>query len=527
MNRRTLLQGTAAALAAHTLARPAIAQSASNQVLRFVPRTDLSVLDPIWTTTYPTRDHGFLVFDTLFGMDGAYRAVPQMLEAASQDGLVWTLRLRDGLRFHDGEPVLARDCAESIRRWGKRDAFGQSLIAATDEIAAPDDRTVRIRLRHPFPLPDALAKVSASPCFIMPERLAKTDAAKQVTEMVGSGPYRFIAAERVAGSRVAYEKFDGYKPRADGPVEWTAGPKVARFQRIEWHIIPDAATIAAALQRGEVDYWLGPEPDLLPLLRRDKAVVVRQLDPTGYMGNMRFNQLQPPFDNPAIRRAVLRAVNQADYMQAVAGTDPAMWRAGVGTFCPGTPMANDAGMQALLSPRDLDAAKRELRAAGYKDEPVVMLGGMDIPIIRALSEVSADLFKKLGFNLDFQAIDWPTVVARRVKKDPVSQGGWSVFHTWFAGLDQMTPAVHSFLRGNGDKAAVGWPTSPEIERLRDEWLRADTLAGQQEIARKLQVQAFQDVPYVPLGQQRNNSAYRADLQGMVEGVPVFWNVHRA
>lgn len=524
MRRRDLL-----ALGAAALAAPRLARGQSRQVLRFVPRADLSVLDPIWTTTYQTRDHAFLVFDTLFGMDGAFRPVPQMLEGAGveADGLLWTLRLRDGLRFHDGEPVLARDCAASIRRWGKRDTFGQALLAATEEIEAPDDRNIRIRLKHPFPLlPDALGKVPSNPCVIMPERLARTDAFTQVTEMVGSGPFRFVAAERVAGSRAVYERFAGYVPRADGAVEWTAGPKVAHFERIEWVIIPDAATAAAALQRGEVDWWLGPEVDLLPLLRRNRRVAVRQIDPTGYIGNLRFNHLHPPFDNPAIRRAVLTAVRQSDFMQAVVGPNPELWQDGVGTFCPGTPMANTAGLEALTGPRDLEAAKRALAAAGYRGERVVVLGGVDIPIIRALTEVSADLFRRLGMDVDYQAIDWPTVVQRRARTEAPEQGGWSVFCTWFTGLDHLNPAVHAFLRGNGRQATAGWPTSPEIERLRDAWLAAPDLAAQQKIAGDLQRQALVDLPYIPLGQTRNMSAYRADLEGVVTGIPVFWNIRR-
>ena len=142
--------------------------------------------------------------------------------------------------------MLARDCVASIRRWGARDGFGQALLAATDEISAPDDRTIVFRLKYPFPLlPDALAKTPPSMCPIMPERLAATDPYKQVTEMVGSGPYRYKADERVAGSRVVYERNTKYVPRPDGTPDGTAGPKIAHFDRIEWQIIPDAGTVAA------------------------------------------------------------------------------------------------------------------------------------------------------------------------------------------------------------------------------------------------------------------------------------------
>ena len=534
MKRRQFLASSAAALAAPLavplaapLAAPAVARGAAANVLRFVPQTDVAVLDPIWTTTYPTRDHAYMVFDTLYGMDGSYAASPQMAAGAvvDDDRRRWRIGLREGLRFHDGTPVLARDCVASIRRWGARDAFGQALMAATDELSAPDDRTIQFRLKQPFPLlPDALGKAPPSMCAMMPERLALTDPYTQVTEMVGSGPFRFKADERVPGSLLVYEKFADYIPRSGGNPDWTAGPKIVHLDRVEWHVIPDAGTAAAALSRGEVDWWWLPDADLLPMLNRDKGVLVRQNDPTGLIGTMRMNQLQPPFDNPALRRAVLGAVTQADFMQAVAGDDPARWRDGVGVFCPGTPLASDAGMAVLTAPRDLARSRAAVAASGYKGERVVVLGASDIASSKALSDVGQDLLKQLGLNVDYQVSDWGTLVQRRAKMDPVAAGGWSVFHTFWSGLDQFSPAGHVFLRANGKHAAPGWPDSPALEQLRADWFAAPDLPAQQAIAAKMQLQAFQDVPYIPLGQQLTATAMRRQVGGVLRGIPVFWNI---
>ena len=524
MDRRNFVQAGLAALA-----MPHLAGAAEARVLRFVPQADLAVLDPVWTTAYQTRDHAFLVFDTLFGQDAGYGGQPQMLEAAvaEADGLRWRLVLRPGLRFHDNEPVLARDCVASIRRWGARDTFGQALLAATDALFAEDDRTIVFRLRAPFPLlPDALAKTAPSPCVMMPARLAATDPFKQVVEMVGSGPYRFLPDERIPGARVAYARFDGYVPRDGGVPSRTAGPKRTGFDRVEWAIIPDAATASAALQRGEVDWWLAANPDLLGRLRADRRLVVRTQDPTGVIATMRFNQLHPPFDNPGLRRAVLGAVQQSEYMQAVSGPDRAQWADGVGYFCPGTPLANAAGMEALTAPRDLDRSRRAVAESGYKGERVALLVPTDIPSTNALAEVTAALFRSLGLNLDAQAMDWGSAVQRRTSMEPVERGGWSVFQTSWSGLDHATPAGHPFLRGNGRAAAPGWPDSPAIESLRDDWLRAPDPAAQRGLAEQLQAQAFRDVPYVPLGQQFQQTAYRAELSGILPGMPVFWNVVR-
>jgi peptide/nickel transport system substrate-binding protein len=526
MKRRTLLKAGLAATA--TLAAPRIGNAAAEKPLRFVPDADLAIVDPVVTTSYQTRDHGFMVWDTLYGQDNQYRIRPQMAagHTTENDGKTWKLTLRDGLKFHDGERVLARDAAASIARWSKRDSFGQALGARIDEISAPDNKTVEIRLKEPFALlPDALGHYSPNMCPIMPQRLAETDPSKPITEMIGSGPYRYIANERVPGSRVVYEKFADYIPR-DEPAERTAGGKVVHIERVEWHIIPDTSTVANALMNNEIDWWGTPNSDLILQLKKAKGVVLPVLIPTGSIATMRFNQLQPPFNNAGIRRAVVHAVKQSDYMIAVQGEDPSTWRDGVGYFCPGTPMASDAGMENLTSARNLDAVKKELEAAGYKGERVVLLGPMDIPSTKAIAEVTNDLYKRIGLNVDMQAMDWATLVQRRVKQDSPDQGGWSVFHTSWGGVDQFNPAVHAFLRGNGKDGIMGWPTSARIEELRNAWFRAPDLAAQKEVCRQLQLQAFIDVPYIPLGQALGPTAYRAELKGVLSGLPVFWNITR-
>ena len=523
MKRRGLL------VAAGVLALPHVGRAAEAKVLRFVPAADLAVLDPIWTTSYQSRDHGFMVYDTLWGQDEAFRPQLQMLEQAAPEaaGLAWRLRLRPGLVFHDGTPVLARDCVASIKRWGSRDGFGQALMAATDDLSAPDDRTIVFRLKRAFPLlPDALSKTSPSMCPIMPERLAQTDAFKQVSEVVGSGPFRYLADERVPGDRVVYARFDKYLPRDDGTASRTAGPKRVAFDRVEWKIIQDAATAGAALQRGEVDWWLSANPDLLGRLRADPKLVVRTQDPAGIIATMRFNQLQPPFDNPALRRAIVGAVDQSEYMQAVSGPDRRLWADKVGYFTPGTPLASDAGMAALTGPRDLAASRRAVEASGYKGERVALLMPTDIPSVNAMAEVTADLFRKLGLNLDGQTMDWGTAVQRRTNREPPDKGGWSVFQTSWSGTDHLTPATNIFLRGNGAAAAPGWPDAPAIEALRSEWFGAEDLAAQQRLAAAIQIEALKEVPYIPLGQQFQQSAYRAEIKGVLPGLPVFWNLDR-
>ncbi len=523
MYRRTFLASAGA-----TLAAPGLARAASATTIRFTPEADLAVLDPVWTTASQSGQHAALVYDTLFGQDAQYQPQLQMLEAytVDDDGKHWTMRLRDGLAFHDGEKVLARDCAASVKRWAARDPFGQALAAATDEIAVLDDKTLVLRLKSRFPVLDALARNSGVPCVIMPERLARTDPFTQVTDTTGSGPFIYKADERIAGARVVYARNPKYIPRKDGPIGGTAGPKVAHFERVEWAILPDPTTAAGALQRGEIDWLLTPNADLIDTLRKAQGVTVRVAFPLGSISCMRFNWLQPPFDRAAIRRAVFPAIVQADYMTAMNGEDRTRWRDNVGYFCPGMPMANDAGMEALTGPRSVEAARRNLDAAGYKGEPVVLLAPGDVPYAKILADVTADVLKRVGFNVDYQSMDWGTLVQRRAKQDPLDKGGWSIFQTNWTGADQGTPATHVFLRGNGKAAAPGWPAIARMEDLRDAWLVAPDQATQLRIAREMQALAFQEVPYIPLGQMISATAHRSDLVGMVDNQVAFWNVRR-
>ncbi len=524
MRRRTLLAGAAASLAA-----PAITRAASATTLSFVPEGDVAVLDPVWTTATVSRNHGYLVFDTLYGQDDGYRIQPQMVagHTVEQDGLLWRLTLRDGLVFHDGTPVRAQDAVPSIRRFAARDAFGGALMDATDELSAMSDRVIQFRLKRPFPLlPNALGKSGTPMPCIMPERLALTDPYKQVSEMVGSGPYRFIAAEHVSGSSVVYQRFGAYVPRPDGPPSLTAGRKVAHFDRIEWHVIPDPATAAASLAAGEVDWWQSPSPDLLASIRSSGRIAVENQDPAGGIAVLRFNELFPPFDNPGVRRALLGAIDQDEFMEAAAGSDRSLWKDGVGVFSPGTPLASTTGTAALAGPRDLARVRAELVQAGYRGERVVMLNPSDYPQTSALALVAADLFKRVGMNVDLQTSDWGTVVQRRASRQPPDKGGWNVFFTYLNGTNNLDPASQLGIRGNGDQAWFGWPKAPELEALRAAWFEVPDLAAQTAVCERIQQQFWQDVPYLPLGVYYQPTAYDRTLHGLRSGFPQFYDVSR-
>lgn len=525
MLRRHLLTGAATVLAAPTLAQPQGAR-----VLRFIPQADLTVLDTVLTTAYITRHHSLMVYDQLYGLDSQLRPQPQMVEGHTLEagGLLWRFRLRDGLLFHDGERVTGRDCIASIRRWAQRDALGQVLLSRTAEMAADGDRGFTIRLNRAFgPMLESLAKIGPSALFVMPERLAATEATTAIRETIGSGPFRFVASERVVGARVVYERNPDYRPRETGTASWAAGPKIVHFDRVEWTVMPDPGTSAAALRNGEVDWWENPPNDLGPALRRSRDVVLKRGSPLGTIGTGVFNCLHPPFDKPAVRRAVLRAMSQTDFMSAAAGADPSLWRADAGVFTPGTPLATTAGIEAITGPRDLERSKRELREAGYNNEPVVLLAPSDQPALAALGEVGHDLLRKLGMTVDFRISDWGTLVQRRSSREPADKGGWSMFHTTWNGLDGINPGVMQFLRANGQQAWFGWPDVPKLDALRQAWFDAPDLEGQQRIAEDIQRSVFEEAPYLPTGQYFASTAYRRTITEPISETLAFWGVRRA
>ena len=523
MHRRSFLAATTAALAA-----PALAQPAAARTLRFIPQADVTTLDPMSTTSYAVRNHGHMCWDTLYGLDAAFRPQPQLAEGhtVERDGLLWTFTLRAGPRFHDNEPVRAADAVASIRRWMARDTHGQTLAARLDALRVLDDRRFAIALRRPFgAMLDALGKSSSYPCFVMPERFAGIPATTPLTEVVGSGPYRFLKDEWRSGAQAVYARFDGYVPTPTGTPSVTAGPKLAWFDRVEWRIISDPATAAAALQAGEIDWWERLNPDLRPLLQKAAGVTVDRVETNGTIAMLRPNHLTEPFNDPAVRRAVLDALDPADFMGAI-NSDPSLWRTVLGPFTPGSPLSQGTATSGAGKPDRLDPARAALRGTGKAGARTIVLNPADQPTNSALTVVAEDLFAKLGLHVDDATSDWGTMLARRAKKDPLDKGGWSALIVLFGGEDLNNPGGHPLLRANGGDAWFGWPSDPVLETLRDDWFDAPDDSARAAIGAKINAEFAQSVPYWPLGQYFVDTAYRKDLTDIRRGMCLPLNVRR-
>jgi peptide/nickel transport system substrate-binding protein len=528
--RRELLK-TAAVAATGALAAPRLSLAADAKTLRFIPQANLANLDPIWTTQYVVRNGGLLIWDMLYGIDDKLEPQPQMCEGheASTDFKTWTFKLRPGLKFHDGEPVLAKDVVTSVNRWMVRDAtMGGQIKKRLDALEVVDDRTFRFRLNQPYSkMLFAMGKSNAPTLFIMPERIASTDPYKQISDYIGSGPMRFRKDEWVPGAKAIFERFDGYAPRAE-KANWLAGGKRINFDRIEWQIVPDVATAAAALQNGEVDWWETPSPDLIPLLKQNPNVAVDIADSLGNIGSFRINHLHPPFNDVRARRAIQVALSQEDYMGAVVGDDESLWKTLPSFFTPDTSLYSENGGDVLKGKRDYELAKKLLAEAGYKGEPIALMVATDVPIVKAQGDVTADLLKRIGMNVDYQAVDWGTVGQRRAKKDPPSQGGWNIFHTWHAGADCVSPAPYTALDASGDTAWFGWPKSDLVQAKIAAWFAAPDLAAEKVAIAEVNKAAMDDVVYVPTGFFKGYQAWRKNVSGVVKApFPVFWDVTKA
>jgi peptide/nickel transport system substrate-binding protein len=496
--------------------------------LRVAPHSDLKILDPIWTGGYITRNHGYLIYDTLFAMDEQGEVRPQMVDRyeVSADKLTYTFTLRDGLLWHDGAPVTAEDCIASIKRWAAKDIVGQKILSLTDTLTAVDSRTFAIRLKEPTGLLIfALGKPSVLVPFMMPKRVAETDPNTQISDFTGSGPFVFSAGEWQPGHKVVYVKFDKYKPRAE-PASGLAGGKVAKVDRVEWLWIPDQMQAVNALLADEVDYVESPSHDLLSVLAADPEIRRVMINPLGNQYFFRPNHLHKPFDNPKIRQALWYAFNQKDFLQAVIG-DPEYYRVCKAMFGCGTALASEKGMDGLLE-SNFSRARALLKEAGYDGTPVVLLHSTDLYVLTNLAPVAKSLMERAGFQVDMQSMDWQTLLSRINKKEPPDSGGWNAFLSSYATADISNPVVARMLNAGCEKAFVpGWPCDQKMEMLRDQFVRESDPAKQKEIAEAVQVRATQVTTHIFLGQWYTAVAVRKNVRGMPIGpVPVFWNVEK-
>jgi peptide/nickel transport system substrate-binding protein len=507
-----------------------ISSLADAKTITAVMHSDLRIIDPGFTTAYITRDHGYMVYDTLLATDANFKIQPQMAEwKVSDDKLTYTFTLRDGLKWHDGAPVTAEDCVASLKRWGKNDGMGQKLMDFTASIEVTDDKTITLKLKEPYGLVlESIGKPSSLVPFMMPKRLAETPPGQQIKEQIGSGPFKFVQAEFQPGVKAVYEKNKDYVPRKEAP-SWTTGGKVVKVDRVEWITMADAQTAANALQSGDIDLLENPSFDILPVLAANKELKVETLNKLGFQTLGRMNFLHPPFDNVKVRRAAFMAMNQKDVLDALVG-NPQYYKVCGAVFVCGTPLATDVGSESLVKGNGMAEAKKLLAESGYDGTPIVIMAPGDVVTLKAQPVVAAQLLRDAGFKVDLQATDWQTVVARRASQKPPKEGGWNMFFTNWVGADVVNPVANVSVGGRGTKGGwFGWAENAKIEAMRDAFARSSSSEEQKKIAADIQKEAYDQVIYIPLGQYFAPIAWRKSLTGVLDGpaTPIFWNIDKS
>jgi peptide/nickel transport system substrate-binding protein len=524
MKRRTLLAATPLLLAQSAWGQ---GKAPPAKTLRVVMQSDLKILDPVWTTAYIVRNHGFLIYDQLFALDDKLKPQPQMVDTwkMSDDKLTWTFTLRDGLKWHDGAPVTTADVIPSIKRWTEKDVIGGVLAKFMSEMKASDDKTFQLVLKEPFGIMlPSLARSSSIPLLIMPRRVAELPVSQQASDMTGSGPFIFKKDEWKPGEKTVYVRNPDYVARKEPP-SGLAGGKIAKLDRVEWVSIPDAQTAINALQQGEIDMIEQPSHDLLPEIAKDKNIEVVTLDALGSTFVLRFNWKQLPFNDVRVRRAAEYAFNQPDFMKAVIG-DPRYFKECKAVFGCGTPFENHAGMDGILS-SNFAESKKLLKEAGYDGTPIVLLQSTDLAVLTNLAPVAKMLLEQGGFKVDMQSMDWQTVVSRRARKDPIGKGGWNISMTAAAVTLLIDPINNHYAEASGDRAQFGWPLDEEVEKLRLDFVRETDPKKQFEIAEKVQKRIMDQGVLVPLGQYVQPMVRRKTVSGnLASPITVFWNVDK-
>jgi peptide/nickel transport system substrate-binding protein len=526
ISRRQVVRGAAgAAASAIVLGAPSIHAQKGQQTLRFVAQADLKVFDPIWNTAYITRNHGYLVYDTLFGTDENLQVKPQMVDrtTVSPDSTKYTFTLRDGLRWHDGQPVVSEDCVESLKRWGKKDRFGQLLMAHTGKIAPVDKKTFTLELEEPFGFVlEALGKPSSNVPFMMPARIASTSPDEQIKEVVGSGPFKFARDEWQPGEQVVYLRNSDYVPREETPSGSTGGKRVYLDQVI-WRYLPDPWDAAEALAAGGADWWDEPPLDFIPKIEQNPDLQTFLIDPLGMQGWLRPNCLHPPFDNRNARQALLHMMDQVTYLAYAVGQSE-YYRPCYSVFACGSPYTTRIGAAPIVE-HDLAKARQLVQESGYDGRPIVVLQPFDRPIMNAAAVVTRQRLESIGFRVILKTMDWSTNLIVRARREPPDKGGWNLLHTWWQAADVANPAVHFGVSGAGPRAWFGWPEVPQLEKLVTDWVRATDETKRVRLADEVQRVALSEVTYVPWGEWSQPTAFRKNVRDVLKfAAPIFWNV---
>ena len=437
------------------------------------------------------------VYETLFTWDDRYNVVPLLAESheVSADGLRITVRLRQGVPFHNGETLQAADVIASVERWGRVVGLGEGLLAVTDEIVEVDPTTVEFRLSRPFgTFPIALARALQG-CAIYPKSTLDQSSDTDLAEYIGTGPYRFV--EWLPDQHVALERFDDYASLPGPPIGYSGG-KGQYLDRLEFLPVRDEASRVAGMQTGDYHYLEIVNPDQSPILSEDPSLTVETLPADAWL-NFVLNLESPVFANVDVRRAVQLALDHEPIMQAAVGEG---FYELTPTLLPGAPIwESDAGAE-FYNQYDPGRASELLQDAGYDGTPLRFMTTQEIPQEYNATVVVKQQLEEAGFLIDLQVFDGATL--SDLRNDPTA---WELY-----------TATASFrpdpvLRNLTCSASGSWCTAEKDALLADLQSEAE-FEARYPIWEAVQQAFYEEVPRLKIGSIRRIHPRNGKLQGI-------------
>jgi len=501
---RSLLAASAIGLA--TLSAPALAATPVKGGTAVVATIgEPPTLDPMASTADLVSILTQHIFETLYTFDAKWNVTPllaQSLPQISDDGLTYTIALRQGITFHDGSSMDSADVVASLKRWTETASRGKQAARLISKIEAPDANTVRIVLTQPYaPLP-ALLALSNSAAAIMPQEKLATP----LKEFVGTGPYQLKA--RVPDQYIQLTRFDGYQAR-DGEPDGYGGARKQYLDEIRFAPVSNANTRVESAAAGQYDYVDALPVESIGKLKDSRSEPV-MLKPFGWP-RLVLNTKQGIMSNLAARQAVQRALNEEDMLYAAFGNKD-FYSLNADLYPQGFPWATDLGDK-YYNQGDAAGAKKMLDDAKIEDRTVRILTSQQYEFHYKMALVAAEYLKAAGFKVDMQVVDWATLTQRR--QDPAL---WDIFITHSPFLPE--PALIDF----PSKDAPGWWDTPRRNQVLDAFNQARTQEQRIKLWADVQQAVFDEVPFIKVGDFNALSAKSPALQGVQPAPwPYFWN----
>ncbi len=495
---------------------PALAAQAprTGGILRVAIPGDPPSLDLHHTTAYLAEIIAWHVFEPLFTYDARYEIVPMLADSysVSGDGTSYTIRLRSGVRFHDGQEMTAEDVAASLRRWLELSQVGGRYIRPIlRSLSATDRYTVRIELTEPS---GVLLPALAQPvqmAAIYPARIAQQAGGSPISEFVGTGPFRFVEWQPNRYIRLA--RFDAYRPRPEPPSGY-GGARAAYVDELRFIPVPDVGTRVAGVRTGTYHVATDITTDLYDSLRADPSLQMLVMKPYGWAVAV-FNNRKGVMSNPKMRQAFLAALDMDEILAGTFG-NPVFYRADPGLLFRETPWWTDAGAS-RYNQKDPARARRLLQEAGYRGEVVRWVTSQQYDWAYRPALIASEQLKRAGFNVVLEVVDWATVFQRRSNPDL-----FDVFSTSFIFSPGVSPPTQPVLLNAN---YPGWWENPEKERLVAQLVREVEPKARYALWARIQELFWEDVPAVKFGDFFNFSVARRSVQNYQNTADMFfWNV---